>query len=94
MTAPLDTFDSVAVTVLTPLLSLIEVLDSTSVTVGMPSLSMIVTVAGVTVSPLTVPPMRTVSFGSSTESSSGVKLRVAVALACFAAIVSVAPVAV
>ena len=65
----LEAWDNAAVTVLTPPFSLIKSGVSASVTVGVPSLSIRVTAAGVTVSPLTVPPMLSVSGPSASVSS-------------------------
>ena len=90
----LDGWSRVAVTVLDPPSSEIEVGASTSVTTGVASLSASVTVrppAGATVSPdaVVVPLTRTVSSGSSVSSSTGARSKVAAALIVSAGIVTV-----
>ena len=88
--ASLEAWFRVAVTVLTPPSSLIEVLDSASVTVGVSSSSVISTSASVTDRrPGAEPVMATVSSGSSVLSSVGIKRNVPVPDAWFAPIMMV-----
>ena len=86
MVAALETPDSVAVTVVEPPFSGIELFDSASVTVGVASSSVMVISSAVTVTPADVPSTLIVSFASSIASLVGVSVKLFEPLAAPAAI--------